>query len=515
MSINADSFRVPGGSWKLFPLQVDALNTLATHRCGFFSMGVGAGKTLTAMLAARALDIDPDRVLVLTTARLREEAAVEFERYREHWDVPDVEYASYDWISRNEKYFWEKSPLLIVADEAHLLGNPRANRTHAFLRYMRENPEVIFVPMSGTLTRSSIMEYAHLMRMALRDKCPLPAKHFQLESLARVFDSRPQIPPDGMDFAAARKFVGGTSREDLFRLFQTTPGVVVSEETAYAGPLEVKPWKYGLPAGLRNAMKKVETELTLPNGMIVEDALGQAEKQKQLAQGFYYYPVYLDCHTPAWKAARRDKNELIQETIKLERRKKHGLITTARVEAAFAIGVFKHHYWEQWVQFREVPEPETAVVWLDKTVIEAAIERALAHSTPEYGALLWYDHECVRFMLDELSAFHQYMFVTPLGEAPPRGKAREGISVAAVSLRSHATGLNLQHDYAYNLVLAPPSNGGLWEQMVGRTHRNGQVHKVVVEYNASTKQFRDALYKAKKDAKYVEETWGQQQKLLM
>ena len=80
------------------------------------------------------------------------------------------------------------------------------------------------------------------------------------------------------------------------------------------------------------------------------------------------------------------------------------------------------------------------------------------------------------------------------------------------SIAAHGTGKNLQH-WSSNLVVIPPTSGQVWEQLLGRTHRQGQQEDTVTAevylhhaaYEASMSQaFADAL----------QDTLGNQQRLL-
>jgi hypothetical protein len=83
------------------------------------------------------------------------------------------------------------------------------------------------------------------------------------------------------------------------------------------------------------------------------------------------------------------------------------------------------------------------------------------------------------------------------------------------SIKAHGTGKNLQHGWSNNIVLYPPANGSIWEQLIGRTHRPGQeadrVRVYVFRWHAeSTKAWEQAL----SDAELAETTMRQPQKLL-
>jgi superfamily II DNA or RNA helicase len=89
----------------------------------------------------------------------------------------------------------ELNPDLIICDEVHYLKAASAARTKRFLRYMRANPETKFVAMSGTVTKKSIREYWHLLKLALPVDCPLPLRWVEMSDWANALDEnvRPEL----------------------------------------------------------------------------------------------------------------------------------------------------------------------------------------------------------------------------------------------------------------------------------------------------------------------------------
>ena len=48
------------------------------------------------------------------------------------------------------------------------------------------------------------------------------------------------------------------------------------------------------------------------------------------------------------------------------------------------------------------------------------------------------------------------------------------VSIPACSLNVHREGANLQFGWHRNYIIEPPSSAAWWQQLMGRTHRNGQ-----------------------------------------
>ena len=82
------------------------------------------------------------------------------------------------------------------------------------------------------------------------------------------------------------------------------------------------------------------------------------------------------------------------------------------------------------------------------------------------------------------------------------------------SINAHREGKNLQDSFSRNLVITVMPDAGGLEQVIGRTHREGQPEdEVTFEFYLHTTELKDALEKAQLRAKYVQETTGSAQKL--
>ena len=510
----------PESEWRLRGIQVKALTALRDHKRGFFGIGVGGGKTLLTMLANRALGIEPSEVIALTTASLRDEADLEFEKYRRELDVDYIPMVSYSELSRNKKLLWEREPKCIICDEVHKLKNQNTVRTRSFVRYMKDFPDTSFIPMTGTLTTTSIRDYIHLFALAVgRDRNPLPDpwdRWPQVETLSRVIDPSPEIPPDGHDYRQAawllNKKDDESFREAFHRVLTSVPFVILSEESEFDGPLEMKEWEPEVPITLRNTVKDIK-EGMLPSGEFIANQTSLWQKKHQAATGFYYRFLWTDEHSPEYHRATRGLHDYIQDTIKKEKRKKFGLTTDAQVLNALRSGELTSQAYEDWLPFSEIPDPEREPVILTEKILRESILFCRSLLTEGVGILLWYEYEAQRDLFRGFAEEFEDVVVVEPNEAPPRNLDKP--LVAVVSKYSHSTGINLQDDYSVNVDICPNSNIGQYEQYLGRTHRPGQKQGVVCYTNQSFPFFKDALYKAKRKAQYVEETTKQKTKLLL
>jgi hypothetical protein len=83
------------------------------------------------------------------------------------------------------------------------------------------------------------------------------------------------------------------------------------------------------------------------------------------------------------------------------------------------------------------------------------------------------------------------------------------------SIASNGEGRNLQA-WSRSLVIGRPLSGGEWEQLLGRTHRDGQTaDEVTIDVVASCLEHYEGFGKALDQASYAETVQGQPQKLLL
>jgi len=79
---------------------------------------------------------------------------------------------------------------------------------------------------------------------------------------------------------------------------------------------------------------------------------------------------------------------------------------------------------------------------------------------------------------------------------------------------ANSEGRNLQQ-WNKSLVISCQPSGKLFEQLLGRTHREGQeADEVSYEVMFACKEQMDGFYQALADARYLQDTLGSPQKLL-
>lgn len=524
-----------GRGCTLRPLQREALAEISRVGGGFFPIGVGHGKTLIALLAGPILKCEV--AILLVPASLRVQMGEELKKFSFHFKTLEKTHIlSYEELSRPDgtdllnrlcEGAKDYSKVVMVCDEAHRLKRLESARTMRVVRFMQEHPQVKFVALSGTMTSKSLRDFSHLSELALRESSPVPHDRNHLESWSEVVDVDGR--PGRYDWERVRPLWAwkyGQTKEQFFGLrtetrrsqvrlafqerMRKTPGVVCSEEGSLGCSLrleEVRDTVSKTIQGLFNQVLDLEED---PAGNVITDPLHRHRVLNQLSHGYYYQWDWKD--TPEdlrepWLWRRNQWGRHVRG--ELARRARAGYDSPHLVEARTkeeiregkSLGI--HKAWIEWAEIKEEAKPVPFPVWVDDSPVCHALKLVEELDTP---AILWFQGKAVEERIRFLRPlFEVYGASSTFDQETPRN--------LALSIRSHGVGKNLQA-WAEQVVMSPPSSGSAWEQLLGRTHRAGQEAdevnvKVVQTYEIQI----GALASAKTDARYIEETTGNVQKL--
>jgi hypothetical protein len=412
------------------------------------------------------------------------------------------------------------NPDLIMADEAQNLRHASAARTKRFLRYMDQNPDTRFVAMSGTLTGSALSDYAHLCKLALRQYCPLPRDERNLKLWGAVLNAEgeaddlawqalaPLCPAAAKMGAEAKSLdTERQARSSLRRAYQqrfaSCPGVVTTDRSSCEARLVLRAEYPETKDEVREALNLLKSEYMLPNGDEVVDALHFHRALGQLSCGFYYvwdWPddlvddEWLEARKAWWSGCR----------WYLTRFSREGCDSPFLVEEYVREHKRPPALWDAlqtWDEQRHKDPPPTRPVWIDYGPVLSALEWAKARDR----CFIWYQSKAVGDML------HQFgLPVYGAGSTAPT----EDVPRAALSIPVYHKGHNMQA-WADQLIMEPPPNAAVWEQLLGRMHRAGQTADAVhASINQHTWPLRDRMERARSRALYIQEVTGQPQKLL-
>jgi len=515
----------PGATMRLRPIQSLALAVLKTCRGLLGSIGVGHGKTLIAILGAKV--VGAKRPVVMVPPSLRETFFVEFEKFSTSFDLPQVELLAYSMLSRPEgtDLLRRMAPDYIFADEAHSLRHPGSARTRRLLRYLEENPSTVFAAASGTLTSRSLRDYAHLSRHALGEGSPLPLLESHLDSWCNAIDvdGRPSptdwktVEPLVDAFGDGHLcFMTGAARVEAVReaflaRLESAPGVVITEDESAPCSLVIHALRTPRPPDdILEAIAVVRSGESPNHEEVYEDEVAVWRAARQVSAGFFYrweWPDGIVDHQ--WLEARSRWSRWVRrelETGSLEGYDSPALVarrTRQEMEGDphLARRSSRHAALCEWERVSDRPVPPTVAVWLSPYLVEEVV--ALVERLRE-PVLVWYESKALGERLAQATGWR----LCGPGNPP------KDVETCVVSISAHHHGLNLQ-GWRLSVVVEPPSSGQRWEQMIGRTHRAGQLADEVHVFTfVGPEPFASAFASAREQAAYQAETTGGRMKLV-
>ena len=519
---------VPGGTIELRPIQEAALRAIEECRGGFFPIGVGHGKSFIACLAPTVLEAS--FAVILCPASTVRQLQRQYDDLRAHFRLMPARILSYSALSRPsgtslltelvETY--SASKVALICDEAHRLKRLESARTKRVLRFMQANPEVAFVALSGTMTSKSLRDFSHLAELCLRDGSPVPRDRYHLSTWSECIDvgGRPgpnqwdMVRPlaDWAELGPSFYLARGERRKDAIRnAFQqrlrSSPGVVASRKGSLGCSLNIRlirDWE--APTEVHQLMRAVADGGVGPDGEIIPDDVTAWRTMRHLSAGFYYQWVWPDGEEDLdWLQARRDWNRHVRRELLNESREGYDspFLVAAKIHREAERGDRRaiHRAWLAWRDQKSKPAPPTVPVWVSTYLVDAALDWQSRQKQP---TILWYESSAVG---DELE--RRGLTVYGAGASPPT-HAHD----CAMSIRAHGVGKNLQA-WSSQLVIEPPTGGLVWEQLLGRMHRQGQEADTVrCDVAHHVEAYRQALSSAIVDARYIEASSGNSQKLL-
>jgi len=486
--------------------------------------GCGSGKTLTTLLLP--LVLDAKRPLLLIPASMRAQFASDQREYARHFHVADMTVLSYESLSAPKQVarLNELAPDLIVCDEAHHLRNLKSARVRRLERYLIESGAKLCA-LSGTLVSRSLRDYAHVLNWGLGVWSPLPRKNDIIEQFAQVIEEH-SFARDARAWVDASLPDGPTLEDRLHRRLRGSVGVVISGDQRVGASLVIERRRYQPPERLKSAIAELlstQSVVSATQEILDERALDAVLSSgelwtpadsiysrvwSQLALGFVYVWDWGERDEDhEWVSARRawgsamryalergvaDSEALIKQAVE------RGEYTHPRVVGALA----------DWEAVRHREPPATRAIWVDDSWVNDVATWARGATSPP---IIWVQFGAVAQKLAEITGYTVY---GSGGDASRRLEADKSHARPCImSISAHATGKNLQ-SWRNQIIAHPLSHPARWEQLLARTHRAGQsadeVRAVVYRHGVFARTFSRAC----RDARYIEETTGADQRLL-
>lgn len=384
-----------------------------------------------------------------------------------------------------------------------------------------------------TTTRTFVAEglmshNSHLSALALREGSPVPVEPHVVTAWGEALNPPRHglaAPPGALLRLCAP---GETVHQGFARRFIETRGVVATFEGSLTGvKLTIRERKPPtMPAEVLKALQRVRTKMVRPDGEELQDALEVAATARQVACGFYMYWHFPgakveDFNTGGridqWFARRQAWNREVR--AKLERHvpemDSEGLLKTAA--RRFYSGyrgdkpMWASKAWPEWEAVERTVPHETRTKWISDWLARDAAAWVVETESAGRPGIIWTQNPEMGRRIAELSDRPYY---GAGDDAALAIRAEKGDRSVVASIPAHHRGRNLQA-FSANLIVQPPSDAGVFEQLLGRTHRSMQTRsEVVVDVYLHVAELRDAFDVAVRRARYVKDTTLSDQKLL-
>lgn len=544
----------PEGTMRLRPIQAAALEEAFIYGGILGLIGTGAGKTLITLLLPTVWG--SENAVLLIPPNLRTKLFdLEYPELSKHWHLPNLVGSSTQYtdtkavlhvVTFSALSSAKNSDLLerlgiddLICDEVHNLRHSSAARTKRFLRVARtQRPKPTptrvdgiglvgsggllrrrIAGLSGSITSGAVSDYAHLGRLILGDRSPLPHDWNELQSWGMVLD----VPGDAgpaPDGALSALSPGLTAREGYRRRLVETPGVIATTDNNPGMGLLFDRRDVKAPKTVTDALDVLRKDWKRPDGTPLREAIEVYAAARQLACGFFYRAIYprnepLELRRE-WMDIRRAYYGEVRKRLELNIKHQDSYLLLYNAAAA---GKWKSAYWAEWARIKDLVEPASETVWLDRFLVDAAIKWAL-----EAPGIVWVESEAVRAAV-EIAEGAGIPVYAGGKEDEAALLAEDGSRSVVASMRAFNAGVNLQYTFKRNLITTCPASNSLLEQAISRTHRPrdpaqirpavGLMDDVTADYYLHTPELVKALKDARAKAAQVYETVGNAQKLSM
>lgn len=547
----------PGTDWRLRHMQALALYEFHKAQGMLGNLPVGEGKTLLTGLLPNMVKLPAGRdAHLFVPATKVDKTYEELAELDQHFNISRRlwvhSYGSLSNVRSGPDLIDRLNPGMLIFDEVHKLANVDSVSWLRVMRWLEQFPDTYFAGFSGTLMKTKIEDYAHLLAAALRGNSPIPMEWDALQpwsstvgedtamSFARNADWEAMQPlidafaDDAVPVLSLKRADRKTLvRQAVLNRLDTCRGVVLSKVQSTDVPLSIELLEIPIPDAVQDSIEDLLEDWVRPDGECLDSGLQVTSVGLQLSQGFHYYWDWPGEPDEEWLGARNAFNKAIGKICKKKKRgmdspgqvykkirqtgallafvrevEQNGLspVTAAGIllaEIPTQFGILDPEMWDaldDWLDERHKPKPPTATEWIDYFVVQDVMKRLDATEEP---TLVWYGHTAVA---DALSV--SGLEVCRPKEDPDATRPRH----LGVSIGSHNTGLNLQ-SWRRNIVVCPPSSAVAWEQMIGRTHRQGQTEAVEFQAYAYTEFMKNAVVKARRRANSIWQMKGLKQKL--
>jgi hypothetical protein len=448
------------------PWQSAAVQTF--HALGglFLGQPPGSGKTyVIAECLKRA-----ERPLLICPASARTQTRKMLEGYG-----CTSAYASYSQVSRDPELLNRYRPDVLAVDESQALKNVKDSAWgRRIARYIAENPSCRVVCSSGSVMHRGALDYMPQLVWALRGRAPCPGTWAGMQRVAREAAENP---------------------EAWLAKLRECPGVFIESAHSWAGELVIR--EHTLSVSDDSAYARAAATGLAPDGWACE-GFALAEILRQLSWGWYM------ARTP------RPSERLLEA-----RRTWAKCVTQAKAFglADTDMGARKHFpgAWASYKLAAEAePEAEPVPVWVESQHDGLGL---LGRLMPRHSCIIWVHHTPLGERLQ--AAFDLPYHRDGTLDAQGRRLDETDAPVVVASISACHKSVNAQKRFSHNIVLEPPADARVWQQLLCRTARQGQLAtRVTCDIVIASPTYAADLATARKLAAAIERETGQAQLLL-
>lgn len=517
--------RTPKGEQILRPVQAATLSELYEHRGAFVTSRVGAGKTLCGALAPLVLE-DMAPAIYITRGGVVADTRKMFFELASHWKIRPISLTSYQKLALDydNLILGTLKPKLIICDESDALQSSRSSAwqiIHAYVNELRRQEKVegtghgskcVFMPMCGTPTDQSIKQYWHLVRLALGDRAPVPKDFNEKNQWCWALDEKVTPESRWQPGALVRLDINATGATELLRArnaygsrFRSTGGVITTGDARPPNLLEIRGVELKAPAKLASMIVTMRATYETPDEHPFEMPMELWRHCREMQCGFYN--VWDPRPPHEWLRGRKNWHEFRSATLADSRTYRTPGHLVQGIEAG---KVDDGGVWAAWKAMKPTFIPNPVPVWVDDTVLDYCAAWLEANPT----GLCWTEFKAFGFELSRRTGIPYYRAkgMDAAGNClrdHPRGKP------AIASVKGCSYGLNLQRIFDRSLYASPMSTNKMWEQSLGRIHRDGNPTPIITaEVVMMVSEAYSSMVYAIRKAEMVQATMKQSQKLV-
>jgi len=500
-------FRTPTGTATLRPAQAAVLSAAFKHEGVLAPLTVGSGKTLISFLLPHIMAFKGyTRPLLIVPAGVSKQTEADYEgtsesKYRDNWRLPPLPRTTYQTLSRKRGWeiLQEFAPDHLILDECQMASDASGTVWSKLKHYIAlQDKRVPLLCLSASLGNRSPKSYWHFSTHALRENSPVPIDMWTMLSWhSAVADKVPQRIDGEPLIKLWHEAEGETTLERAQyaygQRFTSTPGIVASVGQRPSVGLEIEVVRHDPDPAVLECANHIISKREVPGDPaypLVEDIeITQRLDQLELGFAFVWYPP----PPPEWRAARKMWATIIGDVLA---QKIPGLESPELIkDHLLATGSPYARYYHEWMAQHELYKPPTVPIWVSRKPLEAAE----AWLQGRKHGIVWVPYPHIGLELAERTGLPYFRKGGVSHDGKHHIERWDGPCFA--SMRSCSVGLNLQYKQHENYHLGFDSVGERCEQLIGRTHREGQKKTVKCTIPIFTEARERAIRQAVIDAK--------------